>query len=124
MKKIFFLYLCIIFVSMELIKHKNHRPIIGIFSIPSDYPEFLDPEHYSYIQNNYVQYLETAGAQIIPIHWNLPIENLEEMFYKINGLLFTGGDTALWKTNSSTGERTFSYFTNQAKIFLNLTEYP
>ena len=29
------------------------------------------------------------------------------MFYKINELHFTGGDTALWKINSSTGERTF-----------------
>ena len=42
------------------------------------------------------------------------------MLYKINGLHFTGGDIALWKTNSSTGERTFSYFMNQAKKILNL----
>lgn len=39
----------------------NNRPIIGIYTEPSEYDGY-PPEHYSYIASSYVKYVEAAGA--------------------------------------------------------------
>lgn len=39
----------------------NTRPIIGIYTEPSEYDEF-PAKKYSYIAASYIKYVETAGA--------------------------------------------------------------
>jgi len=49
----------------------NTRPIIGILTQPSSWPTMYDPEEYSYIATSYVRYLESAGARVVPIKYDL-----------------------------------------------------
>jgi len=98
----------------------NSNPVIGILTIPSDYTTFRDPELYSSIQTEYIQFIESAGARVIPIPYDLPLNELIELFQKINGLLLTGGGTKLWDTDPVTNIRYFSKFTNQSMHLINL----
>jgi len=45
----------------------------------------------SYFDASYVQWLEQAGARIVPIPFDISTEDLEVLFDKLNGVLFTGG---------------------------------
>jgi gamma-glutamyl hydrolase len=45
-----------------------------------------------------VKYLEAAGAQIIPIKYDLDEEQLRKIFNNINGLFFPGGGADLLKS--------------------------
>lgn len=68
----------------------NDRPIIGILSHRS-YTSFYPPSEYSFIASSYVKFLESSGAQVVPIHYDSPEEELKMMLDKINGLLIPGG---------------------------------
>jgi gamma-glutamyl hydrolase len=52
----------------------NDRPIIGILSQPGD----PAPEGYSYIAASYVKWVESAGARVIPIEFDLTDSEIEE----------------------------------------------
>ena len=74
----------------------NPRPVIGIFAQPSYAVRFgFPPTDYSYIAGPYIQYLEAAGATIIPIPWDLPNSTLDMLLDNVNGILFPGGGTRL-----------------------------
>mmetsp|Transcript_1903 Transcript_1903/g.3802 ORF Transcript_1903/g.3802 Transcript_1903/m.3802 type:complete len:354 (-) Transcript_1903:28-1089(-) len=45
----------------------------------------------SYFDASYVQWLSQAGARVVPIPFDLPKDELADLFNKINGVLFTGG---------------------------------
>ncbi|GFS15086.1 gamma-glutamyl hydrolase [Elysia marginata] len=64
----------------------NNRPIIGILTEPS-FSKYGD----EYIRSAYVQYLESAGARVVPIRGKQPPEYYTSLFKKINGVLFPGG---------------------------------
>jgi gamma-glutamyl hydrolase len=55
-------------------KELNDRPIIGILSEPGD----PAPEGYSYIAASYVKWVESAGARVIPIEFDLTDSEIEE----------------------------------------------
>jgi len=42
---------------------------------------------------SYVKWIESAGALVVPIHWDASYEELDNLFNSVNGMLFTGGDT-------------------------------
>lgn len=71
----------------------NLRPIIGILTQPSDLGE--DDE---LIRSVYVQFLESAGARVVPIRGKKPPEYYRSIFKKINGVFFPGG-----KSNTTCG---------------------
>ncbi|GFN98392.1 gamma-glutamyl hydrolase, partial [Plakobranchus ocellatus] len=64
----------------------NNRPIIGILTEKS-YSKYGD----EYIESTYVQYLESAGARVVPIRGKQPPKYYRTLFKKINGALFPGG---------------------------------
>jgi gamma-glutamyl hydrolase len=80
----------------------NNNPVIGILTQPWG----SDPLP-AYIAASYVKYLESAGAQVIPLFYDAPLEETTTLFGQINGLqvfllsrdlmcsgvLFTGGGT-------------------------------
>ncbi len=68
----------------------NHKPIIGIFTQPSEASEYSSYD-YSYIASNYVEYFQTGGARVVPILWDYDEDKLTYLFNRINGLVFTGG---------------------------------
>ena len=38
------------------------------------------------------KWLEAAGAQVVPVPFNMPRDELDLLFARINGLVFQGGD--------------------------------
>ncbi|XP_017322561.1 gamma-glutamyl hydrolase [Ictalurus punctatus] len=68
----------------------NDRPLIGILAQEVTDSE-LRPYGATYIPSSYVKYIESGGAQVIPIRLNLTREEHEKLFQSINGLVFIGG---------------------------------
>ncbi|KAG2439450.1 hypothetical protein HXX76_004805 [Chlamydomonas incerta] len=69
----------------------NLRPIIGILSQPGD----PAPAGQSYIAASYVKWLESAGARVVPIFYDMTPQQVQERFDVINGLLLPGGGATL-----------------------------
>jgi len=79
----------------------NYRPIIGIVTTPSEYPDVYNPQNYSYLASSYVKFVESGGARVVPIQYDLPEANLSTLFSYLNGFLFTGGAQNLLQPNGS-----------------------
>ncbi|XP_029998452.1 gamma-glutamyl hydrolase isoform X2 [Sphaeramia orbicularis] len=87
----------------------NDRPIIGILTQQvSD--ESMKPYGRTYIPASYVKYIESAGSRVMPIRLTLSTADYENIFRKINGLLFIGGAVDLEKSD----------YARVAKIFYKL----
>lgn len=68
----------------------NDRPVIGVLTqIVSD--DSMKPFGKRYIPASYVKYLESGGSRVMPIRLTLTTAEYEDIFKKINGLLFIGG---------------------------------
>lgn len=68
----------------------NDRPVIGVLTqIVSD--DVMKPFGRTYIPASYVKYLESGGSRVMPIRLTLTTAEYENIFKKINGLLFIGG---------------------------------
>ncbi|EDO44920.1 predicted protein [Nematostella vectensis] len=76
----------------------TNRPIIGVLSQDSSGFKNLGKHGKSYIASSYIKYLEAAGARVVPIRNDLTKSELTKLFYSINGVLFPGGDSDLWKS--------------------------
>ncbi|KAL9646878.1 hypothetical protein ABK040_013738 [Willaertia magna] len=76
----------------------NNRPIIGVFAQPTK-----DNRHGNkYLAASYVKFLESAGARVVPIEYDLPESELRKIFESVNGVLFPGGGTALTENGKFT----------------------
>lgn len=71
-------------------KSINNKPIVGIYSLPST----TDP-HQGMIKASYVQWLESAGARVMPIPSNISSDQVSITLNSLNGLLFTGGSESV-----------------------------
>ncbi|XP_060894680.1 gamma-glutamyl hydrolase [Labrus mixtus] len=68
----------------------NDRPVIGVLTqLVSD--EVMKPFGRTYIPASYVKYVESGGSRVMPIRLTLTTAEYENIFRKINGLLFIGG---------------------------------
>eukprot|EP01017_Pseudomicrothorax_dubius_P029883 TRINITY_DN3670_c0_g1_i2.p1 TRINITY_DN3670_c0_g1~~TRINITY_DN3670_c0_g1_i2.p1 ORF type:complete len:362 (-),score=92.51 TRINITY_DN3670_c0_g1_i2:29-1114(-) len=71
-------------------------PVIGILAAPVHAPlDKIKPMEYSYFAASYVKYAESAGLRVVPINWDLPRDEMEKLLYKLNGVIFPGGDNIL-----------------------------
>jgi len=76
------------------------RPIIGIVTLPSNYAQF--PNHdWSYFPASYVKFIEAGGAQVVPIQYDLPEDKIIHLLDRLNGVLFTGGDSYIAYPNNT-----------------------
>lgn len=74
----------------------SKRPVIGVLA--QEISRKVIPESItgnSYIASSYVKYLEAAGADVIPILIDATEQEIEELFYCINGILIPGGGASL-----------------------------
>ena len=64
---------------------------------------YLVPYGQTYIPASYVKWLQSAGAQVVPVPYNADRATLQKLFNSLNGILFTGGglDLGISKTNSN-----------------------
>jgi len=67
-----------------------HGPIFGIISIPSDFAQY-PADQWSYFPTSYAKFIESGGAQVVPIQYDLPRDNLTALLNSVNGVLFPGG---------------------------------
>jgi len=88
-----FKYLLIIFAIASTLNPSLSKPIIGILTNPT-----IDDTHditEAFINPTYVKWLETAGAEVVPIHPWISDSELDSILGKVNGILFQGGSTLL-----------------------------
>jgi gamma-glutamyl hydrolase len=50
----------------------------------------------SFFPASYVKFLESGGARVVPIPYDLPADDLAALLRKLNGALFTGGAAAFF----------------------------
>lgn len=87
----------------------NDRPVIGVLAqVVSD--DVMKPFGSTYIPASYVKYLESGGSRVMPIRLTLTTAEYENIFKKINGLIFIGGAVSLETSD----------FARVAKIFYRL----
>eukprot|EP00762_Andalucia_godoyi_P003899 ANDGO_05689.mRNA.1 Gamma-glutamyl hydrolase A len=67
----------------------NPRPIFGIMTEPS--PDSWTPYGSSFVNADYVKWLEAAGARVVPVPFDASDSELQYLFKAINGLVFPGG---------------------------------
>lgn len=48
-----------------------------------------------------------AGAQVVPIFYNLPISQLKDLLFKVNGVFFPGGQASININNQWTSKMKF-----------------
>lgn len=72
-------------------KINKNNVIIGILSISIDNTkEKIDAG--SYLAQSYVKWIESTGARVIPIQFDLPLPVIISLLNQINGLLLPGGN--------------------------------
>jgi len=84
----------------------NLRPIVGILSVPlavggcCTVEELSTTTSTSCFHSIYVKWLESSGARVVPIRFDLPDAELIQLAQQVNAVLFTGGDTPIIHTHS------------------------
>ncbi|KAK2368106.1 gamma-glutamyl hydrolase [Trifolium repens] len=70
-----------------------YQPVIGILSHPGDGASgrHSNATSASFIHASYVKFVEAAGARVVPLIYNEPLEMLVKKLELANGVLFTGG---------------------------------
>ncbi|XP_004525792.1 gamma-glutamyl hydrolase [Ceratitis capitata] len=65
------------------------KPFVGVLCI--DRAKEMSRGISSYIDNEYVEYLEAAGAEVVPIWIDKSLDYYEDILSKVNGVLLPGG---------------------------------
>lgn len=82
-------------LSTEDGNNEYRPPIIGVLTeVLRDYKRFTNERHL-HIASSYVKWVETSGAQVLPILLNQDDAYYERVFSQTNGLLLPGGDNLL-----------------------------
>jgi gamma-glutamyl hydrolase len=87
--------------DVPLTQALNNAPVIGILSLPIKPYENYTVNGTTYIASSYVKYLEMAGARVVPIRVDHSYSELDFLFARLNGILFTGGSANFWINNSN-----------------------
>lgn len=91
-----------VFLEEEIVQATiNNQPIIGILSLPLHPYENFPVNGTTYIATSYVNYLEMSGARVVPIRVDHSYSELDYLFTRLNGILFTGGSADFWVNSSS-----------------------
>jgi gamma-glutamyl hydrolase len=95
----------------------NLSPTIGVLTIPSDFDDIAPPTEYSYIADAYIKWIESAGARVVPIAFDLDHQTIRQLVDSVNGLLLPGGGPELWNEDWSIThlQETANYLVQLAK---------
>ncbi|EAA11416.4 AGAP006670-PA [Anopheles gambiae str. PEST] len=80
----------------------NDQPVVGILSQELSYlmtQNYGDAGYDSYIAASYVKFVEGAGARVVPIWINQPVEYYQTIMANLNGVLLPGGATWFNQSN-------------------------
>jgi len=73
----------------------NNRPIVGILTQPLGTEQNSSKSSTTMIAASYVKFIESAGARVVPIHYDSTDDELAALFGQINGVLLPGGGADL-----------------------------
>lgn len=96
--------------ALSLSSAQNNRPVIGILTLPSTSHAGMN----SYFPASYVKWVESAGARVVPIFYDAPLETNAALLKSLNGALFTGGGASFF---TKSGELT--QFAATAQLVFN-----
>jgi len=98
----------------------NDRPIIGVLTQPLNVELLTEDDGVGYrhddrtfIAASYVKFAESAGARVVPLHFDASDVELTDLFRQINGIIFPGGGTDIKK-------RPGNRFREAAELLYNL----
>ena len=83
---------------------RNERPIVGILAQDLDdvvLDSFGNIKYTSYIRAQYVKFIESGGARVVPVLINQSNDYYQMMFRSINGLIIPGGHIDFENSGSS-----------------------
>jgi len=106
-----FLVALTLFLAFSLSGSSHNKPVIGIFTTPSDFENEFNPRDYSYVKHSYAEMIEEGGGFPVIIPWDSTEEDLKTLLRSVNGILFTGGDAELTVKSESTGKMVLGKFT-------------
>ena len=92
----------LIFILFSLLKLFNSqyneafKPVIGIYgnSNPENNDTFINSTYYPI---SYIYWLQSVGAEVMAIHYWYPLDVIDEILNKVNGVLFLGGSRNIIK---------------------------
>ena len=95
----FFLLLLILSIIIFINTQSNDnlfKPVIGIYgnSNPENNDTYINGTYYPL---SYIYWLESAGAEVMAIHYWYPNDVIDEILNKVNGVLFLGGGRDIHK---------------------------
>ena len=109
-------YLEIVVINgMPATSKPNTRPIIAILS--EEIAHGLVPPRFkglSYIAASYVKFIESAGARVVPVTTTMSSQEIEDIFYSVNGVLFPGGAVSIFESKYATNTRHFYKLATEA----------
>ena len=111
-------YISLFIILIEIIISKfidinNNKPVIGIYGNPE--PENNDTFiNGTYYPLSYIYWLESAGAEVMAIHYWYSLETIDIILNKINGVLFLGGGRDIHK--DGVWEKKAKYIIDQSLI--------
>jgi len=74
----------------KIMKINKNNVIVGILTISlNSSKEKIDAT--SYLAQSYVKWIESTGARVIPIQFDLPLPIIVSLLHQVNGLLLPGG---------------------------------
>lgn len=84
--------------GLSVVVEATKSPSIGMFSLPfsdetgqtSSFCPKDEPDC-EFLPASYVRYIESAGAEVVPISSRASIEEMDHLMSSLNGFLFTGG---------------------------------
>ncbi|XP_064623925.1 gamma-glutamyl hydrolase-like isoform X3 [Lineus longissimus] len=90
MSLLLFSALFLVFVGVnQCAPTKRNMPVVGVLLQESSQATIKHGD--TYFQDNYVKYLESGGAKVVPVRVNEPESYYVDLMSKINGVLFPGG---------------------------------
>jgi gamma-glutamyl-gamma-aminobutyrate hydrolase PuuD len=71
---------------------KTQTPIYGVLSQPltTAMKDSQKGKSYGYIDSSHVQFLETGGAQVVPIDYRLDTNQMKKLLDNLNGVYIPG----------------------------------
>lgn len=70
----------------------NNNPIVGLVTYYSGGWDGYSKDKWNYFPSSYVKFLEAAGAQVVPVQWDTPFDQLDDLLGHLNGILLPGGN--------------------------------
>ena len=106
----------------------NNRPVVGILSVPiaKSYgcitvlggEEGARAGSASCFHSLYVKWVESAGAQVVPIRYDSSADELARLFKSVNAVLFTGGEVDVKHTADAQSKKYLETATSLCNMVL------